>query len=448
MQINLRHAQGIVAADRTRFKILVTGRRFGKTFYTNFELVRGATERPGLYWYIAPTLEQSRDYAWDLLKAMIPAAWLKSKPNETRLEINLVNGSRITLKGCDKPDSLVGRGISGVVLDEAALYKGDDVWTVSIQPALADKKGWAVFATTVRRGFRAQWFMDLYNKTKRGEKDDNWKAFSFTTLEGDNVAPEEIERLKADMDPKKFRQEFLAQIEDDDGRVAVSFDESSIQDVGDDDSYPLLVGIDFNVDPFCAVVGVKVPVKEGETSHNELHIFDEIELQDATTWDMAELLNEKYGYDRVKKAFPDPTGNSRRTSGVGVTDHAILRRSGITVVTPGRPWRIRDKITAVNTGLKDANGRRRVKINPKCEQLIRSLRNLMYDERTGLPDKTQGMDHFFDALGYLCLMQFNLATGPSFERSEYKLYGSEESESLPAPPADAPPTMFSYRRRR
>ena len=57
--------------------------------------------------------------------------------------------------------------------------------------------------------------------------------------------------------------------------------------------------------------------------------FDEIMLTGgATTWDFAEEVSRRYGIDRRIVACPDPTGSARKTSGVGVTDHNILRRSG------------------------------------------------------------------------------------------------------------------------
>ena len=126
--------------------------------------------------------------------------------------------------------------------------------------------------------------------------------------------------------------------------------------------------------------------------------------------------------DRRVIACPDPTGGARKTSGVGVTDHAILRRSGFTVQSPRSPWKIRDKITAVNTGLMDASGARRVKIHPRCKELIKSLRTLTYAPGTGLPNKNLGVDHAFDAFGYLVLQQFNLAKPETLGPTSYRLY--------------------------
>ena len=117
----------------------------------------------------------------------------------------------------------------------------------------------------------------------------------------------------------------------------------------------------------------------------------------ATTWDFAEEVIRRYGVDRRIVACPDPTGGARKTAGVGATDHSILRRSGFNVSSPKAPWKIRDKVTAVNTALYDASGVRRTYIHPRCKELIKSLRTLTYAPNTGLPNKNLGVDHAFDA---------------------------------------------------
>jgi hypothetical protein len=160
-------------------------------------------------------------------------------------------------------------------------------------------------------------------------------------------------------------------------------------------------------------------VKKDDT----LYVFDEIMLTGgATTWDFAEEVTRRFGVERRVIACPDPTGYARKTSGIGVTDHTILRKSGFTVQSPRSPWKIRDKITAVNTALMDATGTRRTLIHPRCRELIKSLRTLTYAPGTGLPNKNLGVDHAFDALGYLCLQKFNLAQPGSLAQTSYRLY--------------------------
>ena len=154
-----------------------------------------------------------------------------------------------------------------------------------------------------------------------------------------------------------------------------------------------------------------------------LYVFDEIILTGgATTWDFAEEVTNRYGVERRIIACPDPTGSARKTSGVGSTDHTILRRSGFTVSSPRSPWKVRDKVTAINTALYDAMGERRTLIHPRCKELIKSLRTLTYAPNTGMPNKNLGVDHAFDAFGYLCLQQFNLAKPETLGQTSFRIY--------------------------
>ena len=411
-EINLRWAQGEVFNSEKRFRVLVAGRRFGKSYLSCIELLRGAIEKPGeTFFYCAPTYRMAKDIAWKALKKLVPKVWIASK-NETDLRLDLVNGSSIELKGTENAMALRGRSLSGVVLDEAA-FMGSEVWFEVIRPALADKQGWALFISTPDG--TASWFYDLWCYTA-SDPTGEWQRWCYTTIEGGNVPKEEVEAARAQLDGRTFRQEFEASFENLTGLVAVSFgDENISTDAKDITISPILLGVDFNVDPMSGICAVK----DGEN----LYVFDEIMLTGgATTWDFAEEVTRRYGVDRRVIACPDPTGGARKTSGVGATDHSILRRSGFNVSSPKAPWKIRDKITAVNTALLDASGDRRTYIHPRCKQLIKSLRTLTYAPNTGLPNKNLGVDHAFDAFGYLCLQQFNLAKPETLGQTGYRIY--------------------------
>jgi hypothetical protein len=410
--INLRWAQGEVFNCDKRFRVLVAGRRFGKSYLSCIELLKGAIAKPGeTFFYCAPTYRMAKDIAWKALKKLVPKVWIASK-NETDLRLDLVNGSSIELKGTENAMALRGRSLSGVVLDEAA-FMGSEVWFEVIRPALADKQGWALFISTPDG--TASWFYDLWCYVA-SDPTEEWKRWSFTTIEGGNVPKEEVEAARAQLDERTFKQEFEASFENLTGLVAISFSDENISEKAKDISVsPILLGVDFNVDPMSGICAVK----DGEN----LYVFDEVMLTGgATTWDFAEEVVRRYGVDRRVIACPDPTGGARKTAGVGATDHSILRRSGFNVSSPKAPWKIRDKITAVNTALLDASGSRRTFIHPRCKQLIKSLRTLTYAPNTGLPNKNLGVDHAFDAFGYLCLQQFNLAKPETLGQTGYRIY--------------------------
>jgi hypothetical protein len=222
--LQLRWAQGEVFSSRKRFRVLVAGRRFGKSYLSCIELLRGAIERPGeTFFYCAPTYRMAKDIAWKALKRLVPRAWIKSK-NETDLKLELVNGSTIELKGVENAMALRGRSLAGVVLDEAA-FMDSEVWFEVIRPALADKQGWALFISTPDG--TASWFYDLWCYCAEAE-DPNWTRWQFTTIQGDNVPPEEIEAARGQLDVRTFRQEFEASFENLSGLVAISFSDSNI----------------------------------------------------------------------------------------------------------------------------------------------------------------------------------------------------------------------------
>ena len=410
--LSLRWAQGEVFNNEKRFRVLVAGRRFGKSYLSCIELLKAAISRPGeTYFYCAPTYRMAKDIAWKEMKKLVPKEWVKSK-NETDLKIELINDSTIELKGTENAMALRGRSLAGVVLDEAA-FMDSEVWFEVIRPALADKQGWALFISTPDG--TASWFYDLWCYVP-DDATGEWNRWSFTTIQGGNVPAEEVQAARAQLDQRTFRQEFEASFENLTGLVAVSFSDENISTKAKDISImPILLGVDFNVDPMSGICAVK--------DEDKLYVFDEIIMTGgATTWDFAEEVIRRYGVDRRIVACPDPTGGARKTAGVGATDHSILRRSGFNVSSPKAPWKIRDKITAVNTALYDASGIRRTYIPPRCKELIKSLRTLTYAPNTGLPNKNLGVDHAFDAFGYLCLQQFNLAKPETLGQTGYRIY--------------------------
>ncbi len=396
-EITLTNPQWSVFNDPARFRVLVAGRRFGKTYLSCAELARAAmSKKNAVCWYVAPTYRMAKEIAWDHLKATVPRAHLARSPNETELSVRLINGSKIALKGADNPDSLRGLGLDFVVPDEfAMLDKG--LWEMVLEPALSDRQGRALFVGTPM-GFN--WAYDLYLGGINNAK-PSWKSWQFTTLDGGNVPPEEIEAKRSSMDPRAFRQEFEASFESLHGRVYDSF--SRVLNVGDgvkDTGGELLIGQDFNVNPMTSIIAVR--------SADELHILDALEINTSNTEETAQEIRRRYP-KRTIVVCPDPSGKARKTSApVGITDFTILQRFGFQIDAPNQAPLVVDRVNAVNAMLCDATGRRRLKIHPRCTSLIKALDGQTYKPGTSIPDKTLGLDHPVDGLGYLVWQRFNL----------------------------------------
>lgn len=189
---------------RRRFSIVVVHRRGGKTVQAIVKLIDAAIqcnlERPR-FAYIAPELKQAKGVAWDYLRAYaakIPGTVI----NQAELWVELPNKARIRLYGADNPDSLRGLYFDGVVLDEVAQMK-PYVWGEIIMPALADRKGWALFIGTPK-GMNL--FSDLYFKAMA---DPTWYAETFTIEDTLALAADELAVMRANMSEQQWRQEML-----------------------------------------------------------------------------------------------------------------------------------------------------------------------------------------------------------------------------------------------
>ena len=426
-QISLRPMQGLIFNDRRRFRVVLAGRRGGKTVLGAAEALRGAAEIPGVYYYVAPTYRMAKDIAWDTYKAIIPERWVRKK-NESNLRIDLINGSKIYLKGSEDPDALRGPALNGCVLDECA-FQEEYTWRSVIRPALSDRNGWALFTTTPSPEGTAGWFYEMILLLKNAEMADpglerldpqQWTLYEYTSLQGGNIPAQEIEEARRTLAPEVFEREYEAKILSNTGLVVSCFSMDNIDSsVEDDPELPLYVGIDFNNDPLTAICA-NITRENGKIK--ELRIFDEMSLKGATTWDLAEQLVDIYGLKRRIIACPDPTGKRKQTSGVGVSDHQILRKAGIEVYSPESYYNTADKIRAVNAALRTADGEVHTKIHPKCRELTKSFRTLGYAEGTRMPNKKLGVDHAFDAFGYLVLGKFNLTRGMNGSRTQHIIY--------------------------
>ena len=69
------------------------------------------------------------------------------------------------------------------------------------------------------------------------------------------------------------------------------------------------------------------------------------------------------------------------------------------ICSPKAPWRIQDKVNSTRLLILDANGRRRLQVDPSCKRLIRSLRSLEFKPGMVVPDPNSDHSHMVDALG-------------------------------------------------
>ena len=207
LNVQLLPWQQEVYSDPTRFKVVAAGRRTGKSRLAAWLLIINALQTDkGQVFYVAPTQGQARDIMWQTLMELGNPVITGAHINN--LQIKLVNGATISLKGADRPETMRGVSLKFLVMDEYADMK-PDVWEQILRPALADQKGSAMFiGTPMGRNH----FYELYKLAELGD-DETYKGWHFTSYDNPILDPDEIDTAKKSMSSYAFRQEFMASFE-------------------------------------------------------------------------------------------------------------------------------------------------------------------------------------------------------------------------------------------
>jgi len=194
-----------VFKDPTRFKVVAAGRRCGKSRLAATTLLIEGLKCPqgSAVLYVSPTMGQSRQIIWDLLLDLGREVIQNSHVNN--LDITLINGARIYVRGADRPDTLRGVSLTYAVLDEVADIK-PEAWEQVIRASLSDKKGRALFIGTPKG---RNWFYDTF-KLGESEEATDWKSWHFTTADNPLIDQTEIESAKKTLSSFAFKQEYMA----------------------------------------------------------------------------------------------------------------------------------------------------------------------------------------------------------------------------------------------
>ena len=352
-------------------------------------------------WYVAPTFKMAKEIVWGTLKEMLNLFnWIEDI-NETTMTITIrKTNSQISLKGADNYDSLRGTGLDFLILDEFADID-KRTWFEVLRASISDRLGHVLMCGTPK-GY-GNWSYEMFLK---GKQDDDWESFQYTTIDGGMVTKEEIEQAKQDIDIRTFRQEFEGTFENYAGAVYYNFHpvDNVIKPRKIDWTKPLHLGVDFNVDPMSCCVA--------QIEKEKIYFVDEIVIYGSNTDELVQEIRDRYGTKSQIICYPDPASKQRKTSAGGRTDLTILQNAGFSVKCKLKHSPIRDRVNAVNSRLKSADGKRYIFISPSCKIMIKGLQRQIYKENTNIPDKEEGYDHMNDAIGYLTEIVKPLTTTP------------------------------------
>lgn len=237
--------QQAIMAHPARYRVVVSGRRWGKSEMAAHEALEYALEHTdSTVWWVAPTYEQANSYGYDKIKPLLSTDITAASPKRSKpREIDLVNGSTLSFRSAEREDSLRGGGVDFLVLDEAGSVP-DRAFVEELRPTLSDTQGDLLAIGTPRyRNWFAEWF-------DRGQSDEypdvaSWQA---PTTQNPHVPDAEVESAREDMPEREFRREYEAKFVDETGGVFTDLEERTLADYEPErveGEEPYSTGVDF-----------------------------------------------------------------------------------------------------------------------------------------------------------------------------------------------------------
>lgn len=423
-----------------RFAVVVAGRRGGKTYAGGREFMRRIFnedlraavervrqgerkpwERPELlgkrvkpflhYWCVAPTYDLGAYQQQEIFEILGgESSPLVLKWNENDHTLWLRGGIKIEFKSAEREKRLVGSGLSGMWIDEAARVK-EQAWTDNLQPTLADRQGWALLTTTP---LGKNWlYREFWERTQYGPSEKQDKAFygvHFRTVDNTHIPAlvEEARRAKKVLPLAEYLRNYEASFEAFKGKIYGSFVDGDTHLFGSGnrrarpntalvrDKYDRIVaGVDWGYrNPGAIVVVAFTHDGAAEVLHeeyaSEVTVAPTAGRKRADSWvKRMRRLVEDYAVERFY-ADPSDADNIAQCRAAGL---AILPARN--AVIPGI-----SVTAAMLEPREDRAGRSRpnLRIARRCENLRRELLTYQWQDETEAPVKKD--DHTCDALRY------------------------------------------------
>lgn len=423
-------AQAGYAWAKSRYCVVPPGRRSGKSEIAKRRIVRAAllSHRSDLkefyrpyadprFFIAAPTVQQVKAIYWEDVIAMVPPHLLYGRPNASTLTVRLINGARIQLLGMDRPERAEGRPWDGGVMDEYANMR-PEAWSAHMRPALADRGGWCHFVGVPegRNHYYDMWCYagEVEIDAKRKGIQPEWTRHHWTSLD---VIPlyrgeaglREIEAARREMDPILFKQEMCGSFEDFVGRAYYGFTEENKRPLEYKPEHPLILTLDFNVEP-CIGVVLQEQVVDNEWT---TCVISEIYIPKGGNVLMVcdKFLADYPSHTGFVMLHGDATGGSRGAAKLQGSEWELVRRKLKTALQPGQLLnkmprtnpRERDRVAALNSRCTNVNGAHHLYVDPsRAPMLTKDLEGVCFVQGgSGELDKSNPkISHLSDALSY------------------------------------------------
>jgi len=389
MQINPTLPQDEFIFSNSQFPAFVGGFGSGKTEALIVRSIIGKINNPTTdRAFYEPTYDLIRMIAWPRFEEILSNLEIPYRLHKSPINVLHIEGcGKIIFRSMDVPQRIIGYEVGDSDVDELDTLKKDDaqeVWRRILsrnRQKKAEGKNTVAVATTPE-GFK--FVYDLWEV----KSPEGYEIIRAPTYSNPHLPDGYIESLK-DTYPEQLIDAYI------EGKfVNLTFGsvyKNFQRDINSTDEQvlegeTLYIGQDFNVGEMASVVAVR--------RVNGWHAVDEL-VGIYDTPQLIDTLINRYPMSKIN-IYPDASGRSRKTVDASKSDIALLEQAGLSVRAKKQNPPVKDRILAVN-GAFDS-GKLYVNLD-KCPNLVKSLEQQTYD-KNGEPDKTSGLDHNVDALGY------------------------------------------------
>lgn len=453
------HGQGLIHESPARHRVAACGRRFGKSYVGGHDLfVESLVTRILLshleasgkrreFWIVGPNYtdaeKEFRVLYNELSKSGAPfdRPGTYNNPHDGDMQISMFGGKFIVIaKSAQHPERLVGEGLNGVIMAEAA-KQGERTWTKFIRPMLADFGGWSLHTSTPEG---KNWFYESWMRGQ-SEQHSDWESWRMPSWKNPIVYPggatdralgtvrrmieqqapvtdsvlkrlkidPEIGAMMRDLTQETFNQEIGALFTEFVGRVFKDFDEEvHVKDLAFNPAWKTFAALDYGfTNPF---VWLLVQMDE----HGALYVIDEM-YEPGLTIDEAILEVQARGLcpSALREFYPDPASpgdtkaiekalhiKGKRGTGGELDDRLRMIRAALKVRHPELPEDHPDR-------------KPKLTIGRNCTNMIREMNDYRYPKfiseaaaaRSNTPEKPMKKDdHTPEALGRLFAGLFRL----------------------------------------
>lgn len=396
-----------------RFRILCCGRRYGKTTFGAKELEAALVDptQVGYYWIVGPNYVQGekefRIIYTDITRKLKLGGQIKKQYNVPQglMRIEMPWGSVLEVKSAERKESLLGEGLSGVIMAEAARHSRD-TWEQYVRPALADKRGWAIFTSTP---YGYNWFQGLFMMGQIRSMNPNYESWRLPSWSNPIAFPlgrtdPEIVEIEQNTSPQFFAQEYAAEFTAFAGKIYDEFQPKiHVKPIEYNPLWRSYWTFDYGWNAPFVCLDIMVDPEEN------VYVWREYQKSHVASWDHAHILKARKDPDHfhVDAMFGDPRG-----ADAAANLELVL----------GPIWSqdvpVEVGIEYVKRWMKiQPNGHPKLFIDPSCVNLIRQLDQLHYEESKDGKNPREGQhkydDHGPDALRYFFSMFFVLGAGSS-----------------------------------